>query len=66
MNHLDQFCNELDRLVCRYRQEADFSYAEIIGALNMRMWTLMHEAQERADEVFPDISDLHEEDEGNP
>lgn len=56
-NPINQFADELDSLVHRYRQEADFSYAEVIGALNMKMWTLMHEAQQRADEVLPDISD---------
>lgn len=54
---LDSFADELDALVHRYRAEADFSYAEVIGALNMKMWTLMHEAQGRANEIFPDISD---------
>jgi hypothetical protein len=61
-NPLNSFCDELDALVKRYRAEADFSYAEVIGALYMKSMTLMQEAQERADEILPDIMDLQDGD----
>lgn len=51
MNNIDQFANELDALVRRYRQEADLTFAEVIGALQMKAWVLMAEAETRADEL---------------
>ena len=48
---LDQFCDDLDKLVHRMRSEYDMTYAEIVGALTMKEHTLMQEACERKDEV---------------
>lgn len=60
-NPLNSFCDELDALVKRYRAEADFSYAEVVGALHMKSLSLMQEAQERADEILPDIMDFQDD-----
>lgn len=51
MNNIDQFANELDALVRRYRNEADLTFAEVIGALQMKAWVLMAEAATRTDEL---------------
>jgi hypothetical protein len=51
MDQLTQFSNELDALVRRYRHEADLTFAEVIGALQMKAWVLMAEASTRTDEL---------------
>lgn len=47
----DAFANDLDKLVERYRQEFDMSYAQIVGTLYMKCHILCSEAEERGDEV---------------
>ncbi len=47
----DAFADDLDKLVERYRQEFEVSYAVVIGTLQMKSWLLSQEASERSDEV---------------
>jgi hypothetical protein len=48
---IQQFADELDKLVNRARSEYDLSYAAVVGALMFRIHTLMAEAQaEKEDE----------------
>jgi hypothetical protein len=42
---LEQFCDELDKLVKRYSFEAEMTYAEIVGALHMKAFLLMQRVQ---------------------
>lgn len=45
------FADELDKLVDRFREEYDLSYAAIVGSLHMKAHLLCEEASERDDEV---------------
>lgn len=45
------FADDLDRLVERYRQEYDMTYAAAVGVLQMKSHLLCVEASERDDEV---------------
>ncbi len=45
------FADELDKLVDRFRQEYDVSYASIIGTLHMKAHLICAEAAERGDGV---------------
>lgn len=47
MSGLAQFSDELDALVRRYTHEADLSYADVVGALEMKKFTLLKEVTER-------------------
>jgi hypothetical protein len=47
---VQQFADELDKMVNRFRSEYDISYAAVVGALMFRIHTLMVEAQEKANE----------------
>ena len=44
------YCDELDKLINRFRDEWDLSYAEAVGALEFVKHKLLAEAYERADE----------------
>jgi hypothetical protein len=45
------FGDELDKLVERFRQEYDLSYAAIVGTLHMKAHLLCGEAIDRDDEL---------------
>ena len=45
------FADDLDKLVERYRQEFEVTYAQIVGTLQMKLWLLCEEASERSDET---------------
>lgn len=47
----DAFANDLDRLVERYRQEFEMTYAQVVGVLVMKTHLLCDEAQGRDDET---------------
>ena len=47
----DAFADDLDKLVERYRNEYEISYAQVIGTLQMKSWLLSSEADERRDEL---------------
>lgn len=47
----DAFANDLDKLVERYRQEFEMSYAQIVGTLYMKNHLLCTEAEEREGEL---------------
>lgn len=49
---IDHFSNDLDRLVERYRNEYDISYAAVVGTLQMKIHLLCDEASESEDEAF--------------
>ena len=51
MDQLTQLSNELYALVCRYRHEADLTFAEVIGAIPMKACVLMAEATDRTEEL---------------
>ncbi len=44
------FADDLDRLIRRYRLEFDLSYAEAVGVLQMRTFSLLKEASESCKE----------------
>ena len=46
-----QFGDELDKLVNRFRQEYDMTYAAIVGTSYMKTHLLCEEANKRGDEV---------------
>jgi len=48
---IDQFANELDKLVDRFRKEYEITYASVIGALVMKTHLLCNESQMRDGEV---------------
>lgn len=48
---VDHFANDLDAMVDRYRAEYDLTYADVIGALTIKIHLLCMEADEREDEV---------------
>lgn len=50
MNQLQQFADELDRLVERFRAEYDLSYGEVVGALQMKIHLLCVEAENQETE----------------
>ena len=47
----EAFADDLDKLVQRYCDEFDLSYAQAIGVLYMKAWLLMRDASEREDEL---------------
>lgn len=47
----NHFGDELDKLVDRFRKEYDISYASVIGTMQMKIYLLCSEAEERADEL---------------
>lgn len=54
MNHTEQitaFADDIDRLVERYRNEFDLTYASVIGVLFMKAHLLCNEAGDREDEL---------------
>jgi len=54
MSHNDQtnaFADDLDKLVERYRQEFEITYAQVVGCLQLKIHTLCAEAASRRDEV---------------
>lgn len=46
-----QFSDELDKLVNRFRAEYDLTYAVAVGVLQMKIHLLCAEAADREDEV---------------
>lgn len=46
---IDQFADSLDALIDRHREEYDLSYAAVIGVLQMKTHTLLHEAEEESE-----------------
>lgn len=48
---VNHFSDDLDRLVDRYRAEYDLCYAEVVGALQMKIQLLCSEANDRHGEV---------------
>jgi hypothetical protein len=46
-----QLSDDLDRLIERYRDEYDVTYATVVGVLMMKVWLLNEESQGRSDEV---------------
>ncbi len=47
----DAFADELDKLVERFRQEFEISYANVCGVLQMKIHLLFQEAISRKDEL---------------
>ncbi len=47
----DAFANELDKLIDRFRDEFDLSYAVVCGTMLLKIHTLFAEASGRKDEV---------------
>jgi hypothetical protein len=47
----DAFSDDLDKLVERYRQEFEMTYAQVVGTLHMKAWLMCAEANDRGDEV---------------
>lgn len=47
----DAFCNELDALVERFRQEFDLDFAAVIAALEFKKHALLSEASRRSGEL---------------
>lgn len=43
----EHFSNELDALIERFRHEYDITYAEMTGALQMKIFLLNREAEQR-------------------
>lgn len=48
---IEQFSNELDKLVERFRKEYELTYGSVVGSLHMKAYLLCKEAQEREDEL---------------
>jgi hypothetical protein len=42
---VQQFSDELDKMIDRFREEYDLSYAAIVGALQFKQFCLMCECQ---------------------
>lgn len=40
------FSHDLDALIERYRIEFDITYAQLVGALTIRVWRMSKESQE--------------------
>lgn len=47
----DHFANELDALVNRFYNEYDMSYAQVVGALQMKVYLLCTQAAGEQDEA---------------
>lgn len=47
---IDQLSDSLDALIDRVRDEYDMSYASVIGVLQMKIHTLLHEAEDKAED----------------
>lgn len=47
----DNFANDVDRLVDRYRSEYEIPYAAVVGVLQMKIHLLCDEASECAEDV---------------
>jgi len=43
------FSHDLDALIERYRIEFDITYAQLVGALTIRVWRMSKESQEPSD-----------------
>lgn len=50
-NQIQHFSDDLDRLIDRYREEYDLSYAAVVGSLHMKIHLLCSEAEEREEEA---------------
>lgn len=50
---IQAFADDVDKLVERYRQEFDMTYAAVIGTLQMKVHLMCVEAGSRDDEVDP-------------
>lgn len=44
------FANDLERLINRYRDEYDITYAQLIGTLHLTMHLLCREAEQKIDD----------------
>lgn len=53
----EHFCEELDKLIERFRQEYDMSYAEAVGCLELTKADLVRECQESYEEDDSDDPD---------
>lgn len=42
------FANDLERLINRYRDEYDITYAQLVGVLHIQSFMLCREAEERS------------------
>jgi hypothetical protein len=42
----NQFSDELDKLVDRFRSEYELTYAQVVGVLEMKKWLLCDEARD--------------------
>lgn len=42
----NNFCDELDRLVHRFRMEYDLTYGEVVAALEFKKFTMMMESKD--------------------
>jgi hypothetical protein len=47
----EAFADDLDKLVERYRQEFEISYAQAVGSLQIKAWLLCSEANESTGET---------------
>lgn len=45
-----QLADSLDALIDRVRDEYDMSYASVVGVLQMKIHTLLHEAEDEAED----------------
>lgn len=43
---IEHFADSLDQLIDRHRSEYDLSYAAVIGVLEMKIHSLLHESEE--------------------
>ncbi len=49
-DQVKHFADELDKLVDRFRDEYELSFAAAVGALHMKAYLLCSEAEERGEE----------------
>lgn len=48
---IDAFADDIDKLVERYRQEFEITYAAVVGVLFLKAHLICNEASDRSDEV---------------
>lgn len=44
------FANDLERLINRYRDEYDITYAQLVGVLHIQSFMLCREAEQKIDD----------------
>ena len=47
---IQHFADELDKLVDRYREEYELSFASVVGTLSFKAFNLMQEAQREGED----------------